>query len=633
MPSGACVPGHFGVGCNFNISTIFYEHNVYANTGDLPPKSQLDGWSPPCHFYKKLVKQYSVSFIVEVGVWKGKSAACIAQALKRGAGGVLIAVDTWLGALEFWTRSLSRGKPDPTRSLYFNHGYPQVYLHFLANIVRAGLQQYVIPFPVPSRLGHDFLEQLQSAHPDMVHIDAAHEYADAKEDIRMWWGLMRPGGLLLGDDFKAGWSGVVLAACEHAQMYGLEIFRPSQRGYVQKKWWVVKPREGEDPQAPHSAAWLAACSLKVPGGWSSPKDNGHVLTVKSKVAAGEGRRLLQSDFQSSAPARGVNYVPSYARNTVGIWQDYDAPLVDRELGFASSLFGFTSVRVFLNALVYELDPPRFLTNYENLLSSCALHGLTALVTIFDRDFPDCTGAIGCDNPDRAFVETGAYRNSSWVPNPGPATWANRSRWPSIEHFVDDVVGGKYAADERIAGFELMNEPRNPNASSFLAHFAPRINRSTSRPFAIEPQYDPPPEASKAAASVYSYHHYGCNRQCMQSTYTRLAQDASKGNKTVVNVELGQRPRQPYCDAITGVLAAGVGYYAWELMLGRDQFNTGTPKYQGLVWPNGSTYDSVEAACIKHANAPPQVTSAGVGVQSPQRPTAAAGVDRRRRRTV
>ena len=100
-----------------------------------------------------------------------------------------------------------------------------------------------------------------------MHIDAAHEYDDATEDIRMWWALLRPGGVLLGDDFQPVWQGVVRAACEHAQKYGLQIFRPSQRGYVQKKWWVLKPEEGAAPRSPHNSSWLAACTMHGRGGF------------------------------------------------------------------------------------------------------------------------------------------------------------------------------------------------------------------------------------------------------------------------------------------------------------------------------------------------------------------------------
>ena len=33
-----------------------------------------------------------------------------------------------------------------------------------------------------------------------THIDAAHEYESVREDIGMWWGLISPGGMMLGDE-------------------------------------------------------------------------------------------------------------------------------------------------------------------------------------------------------------------------------------------------------------------------------------------------------------------------------------------------------------------------------------------------------------------------------------------------
>ena len=37
-------------------------------------------------------------------------------------------------------------------------------------------------------------------------------------------------------------------------------------------------------------------------------------------------------YNEVAPIRGVNYVPSYASNEVMIWRDFDADVIDRELG-------------------------------------------------------------------------------------------------------------------------------------------------------------------------------------------------------------------------------------------------------------------------------------------------------------
>lgn len=166
-------------------------------------------------------------------------------------------------------------------------GYPHVYMHFLANVVRAGLQRYGIPFPAPSRLAHDFLARLKGASPDLVHIDDAHEYADAAEDIKMWWSLLRPGGVMLGDDFQHAWAGVVRAACEHAARCGLVLRRPRQRGcpagtaqgrcYVQKKWWLQKPASDAPSLPARGDDWVSACTAER--GWTPAKDDPGTLVV------------------------------------------------------------------------------------------------------------------------------------------------------------------------------------------------------------------------------------------------------------------------------------------------------------------------------------------------------------------
>jgi len=234
---GHCTPGRFGANCKFSMSTIYYEHDVYANDEAVKATdSKLQGWSPEYDFYEFVVQDASinVSTIVEVGVWKGLSAIHLAKALHlHVGGGTLIAVDTWLGALEFWTRRRTDGKPDPTRDLFFKNGYPQVYYHFLSNVIKSGFQDYIIPFPATSRMAYKFLIE-KGVRADIIHIVAAHEYDDAKEDIWMWWNVLENGGTLLGDDFELAWPGVVRAACEFANTRKLDLHI---RG---KKWWIKK---------------------------------------------------------------------------------------------------------------------------------------------------------------------------------------------------------------------------------------------------------------------------------------------------------------------------------------------------------------------------------------------------------
>jgi len=37
--------------------------------------------------------------------------------------------------------------------------------------------------------------------PGMIHLDAGHDYDSVSSDLRAWWPLLSPGGLLVGDDY------------------------------------------------------------------------------------------------------------------------------------------------------------------------------------------------------------------------------------------------------------------------------------------------------------------------------------------------------------------------------------------------------------------------------------------------
>ena len=83
--------------------------------------------------------------------------------------------------------------------------------------------------------------------------------------------------------------------------------------------------------------------------------------------------------------KGANYTPSYASNDVVTWNDFDAEVVDRELGYAKKL-GLNSVRTWLQYIVYEDNPKRFLENFETYLSLCDKHGIRAMPILFDSCF-------------------------------------------------------------------------------------------------------------------------------------------------------------------------------------------------------------------------------------------------------
>ncbi len=144
-----------------------------------------------------------------------------------------------------------------------------------------------------------------------------------------------------------------------------------------------------------------------------------------------------NDFQW---VRGANYIPGYAYNSYAQWDRYDPHAVERELAYAHKL-QLNSVRVWMNAIVYQKDPPRYMTNLEDLLSRCDRYGLTAMLILFD-------GCFGESDPD--------FDTRAWIPNPGPTLMQPEHR-EKLRPNIDDVVK-TYRGDPRILMWDVMNEP-------------------------------------------------------------------------------------------------------------------------------------------------------------------------------
>jgi hypothetical protein len=176
-----------------------------------------------------LIEFIRPSRVIEVGTWKGGSALTMARHLERlWLDAEILCVDTWLGALEMWT---DLDDPERHGALRLHHGYPTVYYTFLANVVRAGQQYRVTPFPVPSLTAAQWCA-LRGVRADLIYLDASHEEEDVYQDLVTWWDIVAPGGILFGDDWS--WDGVRLAVQRFAREYRLAI------AHRHDKWELTK---------------------------------------------------------------------------------------------------------------------------------------------------------------------------------------------------------------------------------------------------------------------------------------------------------------------------------------------------------------------------------------------------------
>lgn len=233
----------------------FFPRNPYGDLDASEFPDDLRGWNSDDKIFSQLIDLVRPNLIVEVGTWKGRSAVRMAQHCRsRGLPTQLLCVDTWLGFVDSYTcRSQSR---DAGTSLYFVHGWPQVYYQFLANVVRRGLCDCITPLPQTSRNAVQILATLE-LFPDLVYIDGSHDYLDARRDIEDYFGLLRPeGGVLFGDDYGV-FAGVTKAVQAASRSLGIPYY------VVRGKYLFLKSDDSEI--ARRVAELLGATRAQVQG--------------------------------------------------------------------------------------------------------------------------------------------------------------------------------------------------------------------------------------------------------------------------------------------------------------------------------------------------------------------------------
>ena len=160
-------------------------------------RPDLQGWNSDHVYLSEAIDRHRPGIVVEVGVWKGASVLTMARRMRElGCDGVVIAVDTWLGAADHWL------DPNLQRMIPQMNGFPLLYFVFMTNVVAEGLQDYVLPLPLDSA---NACEVLHATHirPVVLHVDAAHDYGAVTADLERWWPLLQPGGTLIADDYDA----------------------------------------------------------------------------------------------------------------------------------------------------------------------------------------------------------------------------------------------------------------------------------------------------------------------------------------------------------------------------------------------------------------------------------------------
>ena len=177
------------------IAALWHGRDPFADPpADLRP-ADLQGWRSVHPYLEEAVTEIRPRVVIEIGTWKGASALYLARTMaERNVAGTVIAVDTWLGAVDHWADEALFAE------LGTEHGYPSLYRTFLANVVRDGMTDRIVPLPLDSVNAAELL-RLRGVTADVIHLDAGHEEASVTADLRAWWPVLRPGGLLIAYDY------------------------------------------------------------------------------------------------------------------------------------------------------------------------------------------------------------------------------------------------------------------------------------------------------------------------------------------------------------------------------------------------------------------------------------------------
>jgi cephalosporin hydroxylase len=151
------------------------EH-FYQNIGE--------DWFTYPNLYKDMIYKYGDgSHFVEVGCWKGRSAAFMAvEIINSGFNIKFDCVDTWEGSVEHQHIDEIINK--------------NLYDVFLQNT--KSVNKIINPKKMDSLTA---AKEYENESLDFVFIDASHEYEDVLNDIKSWMPKVKVGGTIAGHDY------------------------------------------------------------------------------------------------------------------------------------------------------------------------------------------------------------------------------------------------------------------------------------------------------------------------------------------------------------------------------------------------------------------------------------------------
>ena len=155
---------------------------------------EITGWCSPekANDLALAVLKTRASFVVEIGVWGGRSCIPMAMACAEQQHGVVWAIDPWSPAASV------EGYDEVNAQWWGSQDHEAVYRGFLGIVKSNGLDQYIKVIRAKS----DLVKPPEVV--DLLHLDGQHSDQTTR-DVMRYATKVRPGGYVFCDDIK--WTG------------------------------------------------------------------------------------------------------------------------------------------------------------------------------------------------------------------------------------------------------------------------------------------------------------------------------------------------------------------------------------------------------------------------------------------
>lgn len=168
-------------------------HSIYDGIHRQDLRVDLQGWNSDGPVFAALIDRVKPKTIIEVGSWKGASAIHMAG----------LAPEAIIYAVDLWVPHIGVGLGEfPRTHIPERWDAPTFYHQFLFNVWMMEKTRQIIPVrgltvPIAACLG------AWGVQADLIYLDASHDELSVWQDLGVYWPLLRPGGILLGDDYSS----------------------------------------------------------------------------------------------------------------------------------------------------------------------------------------------------------------------------------------------------------------------------------------------------------------------------------------------------------------------------------------------------------------------------------------------